>query len=140
MHQRYGSREPTDSTAFNVVRSGTVVNRRMGQNGPEVQVAYEDRGVVSDWIPVGAQGAAGMTMFYLPRLNDNVTVLHYPSAIEQGIVVCTNPTSHGGSIQPDSLNSVALRGDNGEQFSYNPDTKTLAFQGVGTLNISASAD
>jgi phage baseplate assembly protein V len=137
---RYGSADPPDATGFNVVRSGTVVDRRMGTNGPEVQVAYYDRGETSDWLPVGHHGSAGATMFYCPRLNDNVTVLHYPTAIEQGIVVCTNPTSNGGSIQPDSLNSIAMMGDNGEQFSYNPDTKTLAIHGVGSINITVAGD
>jgi phage baseplate assembly protein V len=140
MFRDYGSAEKPDPTGFNVVRSGMVVDRRFGKNGPEVLIAYNDRGVTSDWLPVGNQGSAGATMFYCPRLNDNVTVLHYPTAIEQGIVVCTNPTKNGGSIQPDSINSVAMLADDGSQFSYNPDTKTLAIQGVGTITISASGD
>jgi phage baseplate assembly protein V len=138
--RNYGSLEKADATSFNIVRSGTVVNRRMGKNGPQVQVTYEDRGVVSDWLPVGNQGSAGTTMFWCPRLNDNVTVLHYPTAIEQGIIVCTSPTGNGGAIQPDSLNSIAMRSDDGAQFSYNPDAKTLAIQGVTTVHITAAGD
>jgi phage baseplate assembly protein V len=139
-NDQYGTVRPTDATAFNCIRNGRVINRRMGQNGPEVQVTYYDRGVTSDWLPVGQQGANGTTMFFVPRLGDNVTVLHYPTAIEQGIVVCANPTSNGGSIQPDSINSIGMMTDNGEQFSYNPDTKTLGINGVGTVSITASGD
>lgn len=140
MQQRYGSADPTDATAFNVVRNGRVIDRRMGANGPEVLVTYYDRGVTSDWLPIGQQGSAGCTMFYCPRVGDNVTTLHYPTAIEQGVVVCTNPTANGGAIQPDSINSVGMMTDNGEQFSYNPDTKTLAVNGVATVSITASGD
>lgn len=140
MSDYYGSKRATDATAFNAIRNGRVIDRRMGQNGPEVLVTYYDRDITSDWLPVGQQGASGMTMFYCPRVGDNVTVLHYPTAIETGVVICTHPTSNGGAIQPDSINSVALMGDNGEQMSYNPDTKTLALQGLGTVAISASGD
>ena len=140
---RYGTARETDPTAFNAVRTGRVIDRRMGQNGPEVLVTYYDRDITSDWLPVGQQGAGGpggASFFYCPRVGDNVTALHFPTGIETGVVICTNPTSNGGAIQPDSLNSIAMRGDNGEQFSYNPDTKTLAVQGVGTIQISASGD
>lgn len=137
---QYGTARETDATAFNTVRTGRVIDRRMGQNGPEVLVTYYDRDITSDWLPVGQQGSSGASMFYCPRNGDNVTVLHFPTAIETGVVVCTNPTSNGGAIQPDSINSIACRGDNGEQFSYNPDTKTLAMQGCGTIKISASGD
>jgi phage baseplate assembly protein V len=139
-HDQYGSRRETDPTAFNAIRTGRVIDRRMGQNGPEVLVTYYDRDITSDWLPVGQQGSSGASMFYCPRTGDNVTVLHFPTAIETGVVVCTNPTSNGGAIQPDSINSIACRGDNGEQFSYNPDSKTLAVQGCGTIKISASGD
>lgn len=135
--KHYGSFERPDPTGYNVVRSGSVIDRRFGPNGPEVQVTYLDRGVTSDWIPVGNSGSNGSTMFYCPRVGDNVTVLHYPTAIEQGIVVASNPTANGGSIQPDSLNSIAMRADDGAQFSYNPDNQTLAIEGVGTIKISA---
>lgn len=134
------SSDDFNQTSFNMLRSGTVVDRRMGDNGPEAKINYPDRGLTSDWLPIGSQGSAGTTMFFCPRVGTNVTVAHFGSGVEQGIVLCSNPTGNGGSVTPDSLNSIAMISDDGAQFSYNPDSGELTVLGVKKINLAASGD
>jgi|SRR5215472_2253019 len=123
---------------LNVVRNGTVINRRRGTNGPEVRIAYTDRNIVSDWTPVGQQGASGSFHHYnCPDIGDNVTVLHMPTGIEQGIVICANPTDNNPTMVPNSIDSKALSGSDGSFFEHEPNSGTTTVAGVAHLHIDA---
>jgi phage baseplate assembly protein V len=123
---------------LNMIRNGTVINRRNGTNGPEVQIAYTDRNIVSDWMPVGQRSSAGSFHFHsCPDIGDNVTTLHLPTGIEQGIVVCTNPTDNNPTMVPNSIDSHAMSGSDGSFFEHEPNSGTTTIAGVAHLHISA---
>jgi len=134
----YGSAN-FESTGVNVVRYGTVVDRRLTNAGAQVRVQYVDRGVTSDWLPVGQSGSRG-TVFYNPppQIDDNVTVLHFPTGIERGVVVCSNNTLNNLSFKPRSINSIGVQGKDGSYFEYNPDKQCLSINGIATLYFNAS--
>ncbi|MGD0178764.1 MAG: phage baseplate assembly protein V [Terriglobales bacterium] len=135
--EEYGSAGP-DCRFENLSRDGTVVARRFGQYGPEVQVTFPDRdGVTTDWLPVKVPGSAGCNFFYCPRVGDNVTVQHYPTGIESGVVVGGHNTSNNPCFPPHSLNSIAMQPDDGSMFEYDPDVGCLVVNGIGTLYFNA---
>jgi phage baseplate assembly protein V len=123
---------------LNCIRSGTVINRRRGTNGTEIQIAYPDRGITSDWTRVGGSGSAGsFHMHHCPDIGDNVTVLHLPTGIEQGVVVCTNPTDNNPTFVPNSIDSKAIGGSDGSFFEHEPNSGTTTVAGVAHLHILA---
>jgi len=123
---------------LNCIRSGTVINRRNGTGGPEVQIAYTDRNIITDWTSVGTHGSAGSFHTHsCPDIGDNVTVLHLPTGIEQGIVVCTNPTSNNPTFVPNSIDSKAMSGQDGSFFEHEPNSGTTTIAGVAHLHIQA---
>jgi phage baseplate assembly protein V len=132
----YSSDGP-DSSFENVVRSGTVVDRRVGPNGAEVRVAYPDRGVTSDWLPIGQQNGGGAMTHNCPRNNSNVIVLHLPTGIEQGVVICTTATDNGGALIPDHIDSHVMAFEDGAAFGYNPQSGVLNVIGVNQINVGA---
>jgi phage baseplate assembly protein V len=135
----YGSADDR-ATFHNVVRFGVVVDRQAGQFGPQVRVSYDDRGVTSAWLPIGKQGSANCGMHYVPRVGDTVTVLHYPTGIEDGVVVCTHNTSNNPGFQPRSLNAIAMQADDGSYFEYDPDVGCLSVNGVSTIYLKSNGD
>jgi phage baseplate assembly protein V len=139
MNEDYGSGRESDHTSYNLVRCGRVVDRRYTSVGPQVKVMYDDREVESDWLPVGQSGSKGH-VFYTPpqQIGDQVTVLHYPTGIEKGIVVCTNPTLRTPSFKPRSINSVALQSLDGSYFEYDPDQQCLSINGIATIYLKSS--
>ncbi len=138
-HPDYGS-ESFDSTTINELRSGTITDRRLTTSGPEVMVLYPDRGVTSDWIPVGQQGAKGTVFHYCPRVGDNVIVAHFPTGIETGVIIASNPTPNNPGIKPRSLNSVAMQGDDKAYFEYDPDAGCLSINGISTVYLKAGGE
>lgn len=123
---------------LNCIRSGTVINRRRGTSGVEVQIAYTDRNIISDWTRVGGSGSAGsFHAHHCPDIGDNVTVLHLPTGIEQGVVVATNPTDNNPTFVPNSIDSKALGGSDGSFFEHEPNSGTTTVAGVAHLHISA---
>lgn len=123
---------------LNVIRSGTVINRRNGPVGPEVQVAYTDRNIVSDWMRVGSPSSAGSFHFHhCPDIGDNVTVAHFPTGIEQAVVLCTNPTDNNPTFVPNSIDSRAMGGADGSFFEHEPNSGTSTIAGVAHLHIQA---
>jgi phage baseplate assembly protein V len=133
------SSDDFNQTSLNLIRSGTVIDRRMGSNGPEVRVAYGDRGVTSDWLPVSQPSSGGMSFHFCPRKGANVLVAHIGTGIEHGSVIGSSPTQNGGAVIPNSLNSVAILADDGAQFEYNPDSGQLLAGGVKTIKIVGAA-
>ena len=132
----YGSAD-FDSTTVNSHRSGTVTARQWTTAGPQVQVLYPDRGVTSDWIPVGQQGGKGAVFHFCPRVGDNVTVAHFATGIETGVVIAANSTPQNPGVKPRSLNSVALQMDDSSYFEHDPDTGCLSINGIATLYFNA---
>ena len=133
--------EANDATHLNQVRSGTVVDRRGTSSGPQVKVVYPDRdGVTSDWLPVGQAGSAGTGFHYCPRVGDNVTVAHFPTGIEQGMVIGTNPTPNNPAFKPRSLNAVAMQTDDGAYFEHDPDAGCLSLAGIATLYLQSKGE
>jgi len=130
----YGS-DDFNQTSLNLLRSGTVTDRRNGINGPEVRVSFPDRDVTSDWLPVGQTGSGGMFTHFCPRKGTNVLVGHLGTGVERGVVLCSNPTQNGGAVIPSSLNSMAMLADDGAQLEYNPDTGNLHVGGVKTIEL-----
>jgi phage baseplate assembly protein V len=124
-----------NQTSLNLLRSGTVIDRRNGANGPEVRVSFPDRDISSDWLPVSQSGSGGMSFHHCPRVGANVLVAHIGTGVERGLVLGSNPTENGGSVIPNSLNSLAMLADDGAQFEYNPDTGQLLVGGVATIKI-----
>jgi phage baseplate assembly protein gpV len=124
----------------NVIRNGTVVDRRNGFYGPEVRVSYPDRGVTSTWISVGQPGAAGTAFHFCPRIGDNVTVLHFPTGVEQGIVIAANATGNNHSFVPNSLDAIAVATENGAYFEHEPQSGTFTMAGVQSLHLSINGD
>jgi phage baseplate assembly protein gpV len=123
---------------LNCIRSGTVINRRRGTNGTEVQIAYTDRNIISDWTRIGRSGSAGSFHdHHCPDIGDNVTTLHLPTGIEQGIVVCTNPTDNNPTFVPNSIDSKAFGGSDGSFFEHEPNSGTTTVAGVAHLHIQA---
>src|SRR5260221_3363532 len=131
----YGSGEKFEPTHHNLVRFGTVVDRRRGQYGPEVRVVFHDRNVTSDWLPIGNQAAAGTGMHYCPRVNDNVTVLHPATGIEQGVVACSTPSANSPLYQPTHLDSIAMASEKGAYFEFEPNSGILTVTGVAELHL-----
>jgi phage baseplate assembly protein V len=129
------SSDDFNQTSLNLLRSGTVIDRRMGTNGPEVRVAFGDREVTSDWLPVSQTGSGGMSFHYCPRNGSNVLVAHIGTGVEYGMVLGSSVTQNGGAVIPNSLNSTAMLADDGAQFEYNPDTGQLLVGGVKTVKI-----
>jgi phage baseplate assembly protein V len=134
----YGSASPPDATGFNLIRSGTVVDRQMTTSGAQVRVVYPDRDVTSDWLPVTQQGSSGAIFHYCPRVGDNVTSLHFPTGIEMGTVIGTNCTPNNPSFTPRSLNAIGVQPDDGSYLEYDPDTGCLSILGVGTIYVNAN--
>jgi phage baseplate assembly protein V len=124
-----------NQTSLNLLRSGTVIDRRNGSNGPEVRVSFPDRDVSSDWLPVSQSGAGGMSFHFCPRVGANVLVAHIGTGIERGMVLGSNPTENGGAVIPNSLNSLAMLADDGAQFEYNPDNGQLLIGGVASVKV-----
>jgi phage baseplate assembly protein V len=135
----YGSADER-ATYNNMIRLGFVVDRRAGEFGPEVRVTYDDRGVTSAWLPIGKQGSANTGMHFVPRIGDTVTVLHYPTGIENGVVVCSHNTQNNPGYQPRSLNAIAMQADDGSYFEYDPDVGCLSINGISTLFLSSNGD
>src|SRR5215831_12369505 len=135
MHPEYGSNNP-NQTWLNVARSGVVHARRNGRSGPQVKVYYQDRDVITDWLPVNQQGSAGAAFHYCPRVGDNVTVLHLGSGIEQGIVLGSHGTDNNPVFTPNSLDSHAAAFEDGAFFEHEPQSSTTTVAGVQTLHIS----
>ncbi len=136
----YGSASE-DQVFSNVVRNGTVVNRRNGAGGPEIQVAYTDKNVISDWMPYGQNlGSAGMAFHFCPRIGDNVTTLHNPTGIEQAIAICTNATDNNQTFIPNSLDAIAMSGEDGSYFEHEPNTGTTTMAGIRNLHIKTTGD
>jgi phage baseplate assembly protein gpV len=133
----YGSAN-FESTGVNAIRCGKVTDRRLTPNGAQVKVFYADRGVESDWMPVGNSGSKG-NRFYTPppQLGDFVTTLHYPTGIEKSVCVCANPTDNTPSVLPRSVNAIAFQGTDGCYFEYDPDTGCLSINGIATVYLNA---
>ncbi len=132
----YGSAD-FDSTTVNAHRSGAVVARQLTNVGPQVQILFPDRGVTSDWLPVGQKGGKGTIFYFCPRIGDNVKVDHFATGIEVGTVESSNCTPQNPSFMPRSINSVAFQTDDRAFFEYNPDTGCLNINGVATLYFNA---
>lgn len=124
---------------LNMVRNGTVINRRRGTNGTEVQIAITDRNIVTDWTRVGGHGSAGAWHEHsCPDIGDNVTSLHLPTGIEQGIVICTNPSDNNPTFVPNSIDSKAFgSGIDGSFFEHEPNSSTTTVAGVTHLHVQA---
>jgi phage baseplate assembly protein V len=133
----YGSANPPDATSFNLLRSGTVVARQLTTGGAQVQVSLPDRGITTDWIPVGQTGSAGTISHFCPRIGDNVVVASFGTGIEMGTVIATNCTPNNPSFQPRSLNSTSTQFDDGSLFEYDPDAGCLSINGVATIYVNA---
>jgi phage baseplate assembly protein gpV len=124
----------------NLIRNGTVVDRRNGLYGPEVMVSYPDRGVTSTWLSVGQLGAAGAAFHFCPRIGDNVTTLHFPTGVEQGIVIAANATANNPSFVPNSIDALAVATENGAYFEHEPQSGTLTVAGVASFHLSINGD
>lgn len=135
----YGSDNPNQSW-LNLTRDGVVYDRRQGANGPEVQVYYSDRDILSDWLPVRLPGSAGTVHHYCPRIGDAVTVENQGTGIEQGVVTGSRPTTNNPGIIPNSLDSTAMSTDDGAYFEHEPNSGTTTIAGVGTLHISVNGE
>jgi phage baseplate assembly protein gpV len=135
----YGSKD-FNQTARNMIRAGKVTKRRNGANGPEIKYLAPDRGVESDWIPYSQSGSSGCAFHYLPRIGDNVTVLHDPHGIERAIAIGTNATTSNPTFTPSSLNSIAMKTENGAWFEYDPDSGILTVVGIAQLVLRTSGD
>jgi phage baseplate assembly protein V len=135
----YGS-HGFDVTAENLIRCGTISDRRMTSYGPEVRVDYDDRGVTSAWLPVAQHGSSGTSMHWCPRVGDNVTVLHYPTRIEQGVVLCSTATENNPAFCPRSINAVACQHSDGSYMEYDPDAQCFSMLGVGSIYLHANGD
>lgn len=123
---------------LNCIRSGTVINRRRGTSGSEIQIAFTDRHTISDWTRVGGSGSAGsFHTYHCPDIGDNVMTLHLPTGIEQGIVICTNPTDNNPTFCPNSIDSKAIGGQDGSFFEHEPNSGTTTMAGIAHLHISA---
>jgi phage baseplate assembly protein V len=129
-----------ESTGMNVIRSGRVTQRRITKNGgAQVKVFYPDREVESDWLPCGQPGTKGH-QFYVPppQIGDRVTVAHFPTGIERGVVLCSNQTGDNPCFTPNSLDSIAVRTIDGGYIEYDPDHGCFSINGVATVYINAS--
>lgn len=133
------SSDDFNQTSVNLLRSGTVTDRRMGANGPEVRVSFPDRNISSDWLPVSQIGSGGMSFHFCPRIGSNVIVGHLGTGVERGVVLGSNPTQNGGAVIPSSLNSLAALADDGAQIEYDPDSGNLHVGGVKTIQIIGGA-
>lgn len=137
----YGSARGTDSTAYNIVRCGRVTARRLTKVGAQVKVTYDDRGVESDWIPVGQSNSKGHVFYNPPpQLGDQAIVLHLPTGIEKGVMVCTTSNLRNPSFTPRSVNSVALQALDGSYFEYDPDKGCLNINGVTTVYLNSKGE
>ncbi len=137
MSADYGSASTADATSGNLIRSGTIVDRRLNKLGAQVRVVFPDRGVTSDWLPVSQQGSAGALFYYCPRVGDNCLVAHMPTSIEMGTVIATNPTPNNPSFTPRSINAVALQTDDHAYFEHDPDAGCFSMNGVATIYVNA---
>jgi phage baseplate assembly protein V len=135
----YGSANPQPKNN-NLHRVGVVSARRIGPNGPEVRVTYNDRNMTSDWLPVGQPAAAGMMFFCLPRVGTEVLVDHLPTGIEQGVVTTALFNHNNPGFIPSSLNAVAMMADDGAYFEYDPTSKILTVTGTGEVHLNAGGD
>ena len=135
----YGSDNPNQSW-LNLDRDGVVYARRQGVNGPEVQVYYSDRDILSDWLPVKLNGCAGAVFHFCPRVGDTVSVHNLGTGIEQGVVSGTHATTNNPGIVPNSLDSVAMALDDGSFFEHEPNSGTTTLAGIGTLHISVNGE
>ena len=125
---------------MNLNRDGVVYARRQGTNGPEVQVYYADRDLLSDWLPVEQRGSAGAIFHFCPRIGDAVTVKNLGTGIEQGVVVSSHPTDNNPGITPNSLDSVALSTSDGAFFEHEPNSGTLTIADIGTLHLHVKGE
>jgi phage baseplate assembly protein V len=135
----YGSDNP-NTTWLNLIRSGTVYSRRTGQYGPEIQVYYPDRDLLTDFLPVNQMGSAGAAFHFCPRVGDNVTVLHLGTGVEQGIVLGSHGTNNNPSFIPNSVDSVALATEDGAFFEHEPQSGTFTLAGVTTFHLHVNGD
>lgn len=129
-----------NSTSLNIVRTGTVMDRRLTNAGAQVRVTYADRqGVSSDWIPWGQQGTKG-NIFYNPppQVGDQITVLHFPTGIERGVAIATNHTPSNPALKPRSINAVAMQTLDGAYFEHDPDASCLSINGVASIYIKSN--
>jgi phage baseplate assembly protein V len=135
----YGS-SGYDSTGVNQIRSGKVIDRRVTNTGAQVKVQYTDRDMLeSDWLPVGQMGSKG-TIFYSPPpdIGTAVTVAHFPTGIERGIVICTNSTLDNPSFTPRSIDAFGIQFKDGAYFEYDPVAGCFSINGLKTAYINAS--
>jgi phage baseplate assembly protein gpV len=136
----YGSSSEADSWSGNLLRSGTVTDRRLTNAGPQVQVQYPDRGVTSNWIPVGQHGSKGAVFHFCPRVGDNVTVAHFPTGIETGIVIGTNPTPNNPGVKPTHLDAFGILYEDGSYHEYNPQSGCKSINGIATLYLNSQGE
>jgi phage baseplate assembly protein gpV len=140
MAENYGS-EGYDPIGYNQTRFGTVTARRQGATGPEVQVTYDDRdGVITDWLPVGTKGTVGTAFFHCPRVGEQVKVSHGPTGIEQGVVESAVHSTTNPIFVPTSLDSIAMKGDDGAYFEYDPPSGILTMTGVAESHVVTKGD
>jgi phage baseplate assembly protein V len=139
MRPEYGS-DNSNQTWLNLSRDGVIFDRRNGRLGPEVQVYYQDRDVVTDWMPVNQQGSAGTAFHFLPRVGDNATVLHLGSGVSQGIVIGTHATDNNPTYTPNTPDSISMASEDGAFFEHEPQSSTTTMAGIGTLHISVGGD
>jgi phage baseplate assembly protein V len=133
----YGSNNE-NQRQLNLIRNGTVIDRRNGPLGPQVRVAYTDRNIITDWTSIGQTGSAGAFHHYsCPDIGDNVTVLHWPTGIEQGLVIASNPTANNPTFTPNSIDSHAMAGSDGSWFEHEPNSGTTTMAGIAHLHIKA---
>jgi phage baseplate assembly protein gpV len=135
----YGSDNPNQSW-LNLNRDGVVYARRQGTNGPEVQVYYADRDLLSDWLQVKQRGSAGAIFHFCPRIGDTVSVENLGTGIEQGVVTGSHATTNNPGFTPKSLDALAMATDDGSYFEHEPQSGTFTLAGVNTLHLSVKGE
>src|ERR1700747_1190173 len=106
--QTYGS-DNLEHEFTRMIQSGIVNDRRMSELGPEVQIYYPEKDLLTDWLPVGQHGTSGACRQWCPRVGENVVVMHYPECMEQGVVVCSTYTENNPAYIPRSLNASSMQ-------------------------------
>src|SRR5258708_8818989 len=134
-----GGNPSSDSTSFNIIRSGFVTQRRLTNIGAQVVVFYPDRNVSSDWISWSQSGSKG-NIFYTPppQVGDEIVTLHMPTGIERAIAICSKPNPQNRNFLPGGIDCVSYQGLDGSYFEYDPVEGCLSINGIKTCYFNCA--
>jgi phage baseplate assembly protein gpV len=65
---------------------------------------------------------------------------HFPTGIETGIVIATNPTPNNPGVKPTHLDSLGILYEDNSYHEYNPQTGCLSINGIATLYLNSHGE